>query len=399
MERILAYCSVLPALLLIVGPLWGQRQAPSPAPSQPGTAFPGASTRQPGISQMPSPSTNQSQGPLYVNGRILMESGQPASESVSVELNCGMRPLQVIHTDLGGFFTFSIGAGAQSNMDFSASNESPMSPGGSRNIPGASGSSLTGCEVRVSVPGFHPLAYTLADHADMGRVEVGTLRLRRIAGVEGSAISVTSLLVPNSARKEYEKAEKDLRGNHVDSARQHLEKAIAEYDKYAAAWNELGHIYLSGKETEKARGAFEKAIAADAQYIPPYLSLAALHLQSQQYEKAVETAGKALELDPSIGYASFIQAVGNFNLNRLDAAEKGAREAEKGPHENMAQLHALLADIYVQKQDYTNAATQMRAYLKESPQGQFAGQMRKDLEQIEKSFVNAAKSELPTDPQ
>jgi tetratricopeptide (TPR) repeat protein len=156
---------------------------------------------------------------------------------------------------------------------------------------------------------------------------------------------------------------------------------------------------LSGKETEKARGAFEKAIAADAQYIPPYLSLAALHLQSQQYEKAVETAGKALELDPSIGYASFIQAVGNFNLNRLDAAEKGAREAEKGPHENMAQLHALLADIYVQKQDYTNAATQMRAYLKESPQGQFAGQMRKDLEQIEKSFVNAAKSELPTDPQ
>lgn len=397
MNRLLAVvCTAVLLATLMVLPSWGQGQGVSQLPAQSGPSNPGAG-RQPGSSQPPARSADRGQEPVYVSGRILMETGRPVLESVSVELNCGMRPLQVIHTDLGGYFTFSLGAGLQSNADFSASNESPTAQSGIRgNLTGAAGGSLTGCELRVSVPGYHPLTYTLADHADMGRMEVGTLQLRRIAGVEGSAISVTSLLVPNNARKEFEKAEKEVRNNHPEAAKPHLEKAVAEYDKYAAAWNELGRIYSTGKETERASEAYEKAIAADRQYTPPYMALATLELQSRQYEKAVETAGKLLQLDPSVGYASFIQAVGNFNLNRLDAAEKSAREAEKGPHENIPQVHALLADIFMQKQDYSNAAIQMRAYLQESPQGQFAEQMKKDLAELQKApNTGSESSRLP----
>ena len=318
-----------------------------------------------------------------------METGKPTPEPVSIELNCGMRPLQAIHTDLGGYFTFSLGSGVQSNMDFSASNENPMAQANSRqNLPGGAGGSLTGCELRVSVPGYHPLTYTLSQHPDMGRMEVGTLRLQRIAGIEGSAISVTSLLVPGNARKEYEKALKEVRGNHPDAARQHLEKAIAGYEKYAAAWNELGRIFNASHSTDKAREAFQKAIAADPQYTPPYLSLATLELESRNYQSAVETATKLLELDSSISFASFVQAVGDFNLNRLDEAEKSARQAEKGAQGNLPQVHALLADIFLQKQDYPHAASQMRTYLQESPNGPFAEQMRKDLEQIQKAASN-----------
>jgi tetratricopeptide repeat protein len=332
---------------------------------------------------------DQMQGPVYVSGRILMESGKPTPEPVSVELNCGMRPLQMIHTDLGGYFTFTLGAGVQSNADFSASNENPMAQSGSRpGIPGGAGGSLTGCEVRVALPGYHPLTYTLSQHADMGRLEVGTLHLQRIAGVEGSAISVTSLLVPNNSRKEFEKAEKEVRSNHPDAARQHLEKAIAGYEKYAAAWNELGRIYSSSNSADKAREAFQNAIAADPQYTPPYLSLAMLELESRHYESAVETASKLLDLDSGIGMASFVEAVGYFNLNRLDDAQKSAQQAEKGPHQNIPQLHALLADIFLQKQDYPRAAAQMQTYLKESPNGQFAEQMKKNLEQIQQATGN-----------
>jgi len=381
--------------LLVVYPLWGQRQGSSSS-SVPGGSGPGTLGRQPGPSQPSASPNNRVQGPLYVSGRVLLESGQPAPEAVSVEINCGMRPLQVIHTDLGGYFTFTLGAGVQSNVDFSASNESPMSSGAGRgSSAGGADASLTGCELRVSVPGYHPLTYTLADHADMGRIEVGTVQLRRIAGVEGSAISVTSLLVPASARKEYERAEKELHSNHLDPARQHLEKAVAEYDKYAAAWNELGRVYSSSRQTDKARQAFEKAAAADPQYIPPFMSLATIQLQSKQYESAVETAGKVLQLDPSIAFASFIQAVGNFNLNRLEAAEKSAREAEKGAHETFPQVHALLANIFLQKQDYSNAAIHMRAYLKEAPQGDLAEQMKKNLEQVEKAAASVGSAPDP----
>jgi len=410
------YCMLVLLSLLVVWPAAGQKSGTSGSsgsgssgagsttpPPTAGTA-PGSAGQQPGSQSQP-----QFQSPVFVSGRILMDNGQPVPEPVSVALGCGMRPLQVIHSDLKGYFEFTLGAGTPSNMDMSASNDSPVSranngmssPNGQASPWGDSQNMLTGCEVRVSVSGYMPLTRTITDRADIGGINMGTLQLTRIAGVTGSSISVTSLLVPNGARKEFEKGEKDARSNHLDSATQHMEKATAQYDKYAAAWNELGNLYAAAKQNEKSQQAFEKAIAADPHYIPPYLGLAQLELQDQKFELAVETAGKALELDHSLGDADFIQAVGNFRLNRMDAAEKSAQMAEKGPHQNMSDLHALHASILLQKQDYSNAAAQMRAYLKEFPQGRFANQMKKELQEIEQSAANASKPEqaqLPIAP-
>jgi Tfp pilus assembly protein PilF len=336
-----------------------------------------------------------------------MDAGQPVPEPVSVALQCGVRPLQVIKSDLKGYFEFTLGEGPQGNADFNASDDTSFSQGTGGVQPSGGGSShsgglqdvLTGCEVQVSVSGYQPMSKTITGRTDVAGINMGTLQLTRIAGVTGSSISVTSLLVPNGARKEFEKGDKDAHSNHLDSATQHLEKATAEYDKYAAAWNELGNLYATAKESEKSQQAFEKAIAADPHYIPPYLGLAQLELQNQQYELAVETAGRALELDPSIGDANFIQAVGNFKLNRLDAAEKSAQMAEKGPHQNMSDLHALHASILIQKQDYPGAAAQARAYLKEFPQGRFADQMKNELQQIEKLQGSATSTSASGQPQ
>ena len=403
MNRI-EYSLLLGGLLLMFCPSWAQRSAPpaSPQPpSQPGALGPSSTG--------PQVSPGQPRGPHYVDGRVLLDTGQPAREPVSVELNCGTSPLQVIHTDLKGYFRFTLGEGVQSNTDFSASNGDTSMASLSRGVNGsgglggfsASGTSLTGCELQVSVAGYRPLIKTIApDASELGMIEVGTMQLTRIAGVQGAAISATSLLVPGRARKEFEKGDKEARSNHLKSATQHLEKAVAEYDNYAAAWNELGEIYSTNQETDKAHQAFDKAITADPQYIPPYVSLSALELRNQEYQDAVDTAGRAVELDPTIAIAHFIRAVGNFNLNQLDAAEKSAREVEKRPHQNIPQLHVLLADILLQKQDYSKAAVEMRAYLTEYPGGQLASEMQKKLDQIEKLAASAgSKSEpLPVPP-
>ena len=352
-------------------------------PSQPVGSTPGTSGQQPGYNPQ------QYQAPLFVNGRVLMTNGQPVMEPISVGLECGMKPLQLIHTDLKGYFQFSLGTGAQSNMDFSASNDSPVSPMGGNSGVVNPQNQLTGCEVHVNVPGYVPLSRTITYRADVTGVELGTMQLTRIAGVTGSSISVTSMLVPGNARKEFEKGDKDARSNHLPSAAEHLEKAVAQYDKYAAAWFELGGVYASSKEMDKSRQAFEKSIEADPHYIPPYVSLANLQLQNNEFEPAIETAGKALDLDPTIGTANLIQAIGNFRLNRLDAAEKSAQQAEKGPHADMPDLHALHAQILLQEHDVPGAAAQMRAYLKEFPKGRFAAEIRTNLQQIDAADANS----------
>jgi tetratricopeptide (TPR) repeat protein len=318
-----------------------------------------------------------------------MNTGQPVPEPVSVGLSCGTQFRQAIYTDPKGYFEFTLGAGPQSNMDMSASNETRG--GGNMGLPGGMGGTgypgnrLMGCELQVSVAGYEPLTKDITDPGDITGVDAGTLQLRRLAGVEGSSISVTSMLVPGNAHKEFDKAESDLRSNHVASATQHLEKAVSKYDKYAAAWNLLGGIYSSSGEKEKASQAYAKAIASDPHYVPPYVGLASLQLQDKEYESALETAGKALALDPRIAVASFLQAAADLSLNRLDDAEKSARNAEQQPHQSIPQLHAMLAQIYVQKKDYANAAAEMRAYLKEAPQGHFAAEIKKSLEEIDKS--------------
>ena len=329
------------------------------------------------------------QGPLYIGGRIVLETGKPVQESLGIELSCESRLVQAIRSDLGGYFTFSLGGGGASNLDFSASNESSVVVGRNpADLPRGFTGSLRGCEVRLAVPGYYPLSYPLLEQSGTGRIEIGTLRLRRIAGVPGSYVSLTSLMVPDNAQKEFEKALKDLEKKRSDSAQQHLEKAVTLYAEYAAAWNELGQLYTASGEKEKALEAFEKALAADSQYLQPYLNLASLQLQNQQWQDAVETAGRILELDSNLGLANFIQAVGNFNLRQLDAAEKSARAAEKVPHERTPHVHVLLAEILVQKQDYENAATQMRTYLEEDPEGPFAERVKKGLEDIKEFAGN-----------
>lgn len=374
---------VLLLTVLTGWPLWSQtRQGPHRPPVHPGTTE--SSTRS--QSQIPiQPVTPQIQTPLYVNGRVILDTGQAAPEPVSVGLICGMATLQLIHTDLDGYFRFVLGAGIQGNMDFSASAAMPLGLAGL----GSATNGLFGCEVQLFVPGYAPFSRTITEPPDIQGIDVGILLLRPLSGVKGFSISEASLLVPSGARKEFDKAFKDLRNDHLPSAIQHLEKAVAQYDKYAAAWNQLGRIYWASHETEKAQDAYEKAIASDPQYIPPFVGLANLELQTQQYESAIEYAEKALALDPRIADARFIEAAADFHLSRLDAAEKSAREAEKGPHQSIPQLHLLLANILLQKQDSSNAAEQMRAYLQESPAGPSAEEVKGDLAQIEKSMANA----------
>jgi tetratricopeptide (TPR) repeat protein len=299
-----------------------------------------------------------------------------------------MRPLQVIHTDLSGYFTFNLGSGAQSNVDFSASNETPQSFSSlSAGLPDRLGNRLAGCEVRISVAGFRPRSFPLAHLSEMGRLDIGNVMLERVATAPGAAVSVTSLLVPKDATEEFEDAVKDLEKNNIDSALRHLEKAVAIYDEYAAAWNELGRVYLRQNERDKAEEAFVKAVSADTEYLPPLVNLATLQIQKQEWEKGVETAKKALQLDPDLGFASFLQAVGEYNLNHLDEAERSAKEAEQATHEDNPQIHALLAQIYMTREDYMQAAVHMRTYLEESPNGQFADKMKKDLADIEEWFA------------
>src|SRR5690349_17088427 len=105
MSRLYARYSVLGLFLLLMAlPSWCQK---SGTPSQPGStgSAPSAPSSPSSPGQPNSPSNNgiptqqpgfnqpQYQSPLFVRGRVVMETGQPVPEPVSIALRCGVRPL------------------------------------------------------------------------------------------------------------------------------------------------------------------------------------------------------------------------------------------------------------------------------------------------------------------
>ena len=127
MKRLIA-CSCIAGLLLFltVVPSWGQKSGSS-GPSRPSAPSAGSAPNVPGQQSPMGQSSPQMQTPLYVNGRVLlMDTGQPAPEPVSVQLNCGVSLLQAIQTDLKGYFQFILGAGPQGNMNLSAADDTPI---------------------------------------------------------------------------------------------------------------------------------------------------------------------------------------------------------------------------------------------------------------------------------
>ena len=63
---------------------------------------------------------------------------------------------------------------------------------------------MMNCELRANVAGFTSDTIDLFNRRTADNMDVGTIVLHRLAGVEGTSISVTSMMAPKAAKKAYE---------------------------------------------------------------------------------------------------------------------------------------------------------------------------------------------------
>jgi tetratricopeptide (TPR) repeat protein len=210
--------------------------------------------------------------------------------------------------------------------------------------------------------------------------------LHRIAGIEGSSISVTSMMAPKDAKKAYEHGLQSLLKSRPDDAAKDFEKAVAVYPKYADAWVNLGKLRLGQQSVEPARSALMKAMESDPQLVEPYLELGLLAAKDAKWQESGKYLDRAVELDP-VDYpqAWYADAVANYNLRKYDAAERSARMAAKldSRHANPRSGY-LLGLVLVEKQDYSGAAAELTAYMKLAPNAPDLAQVKDQLGQIEK---------------
>ena len=182
--------------------------------------------------------------------------------------------------------------------------------------------------------------------------------------------------------------------------------ALREGD--SQAYHLLSLVYVRLGDPEKAYGAINQARTLDPLNPQMYRQLAAVlaqqgrndeaevalmqekaitSLQEGNWQDAADSSEGVLQAD-SAGYpsANYLNAMANLRLDRLDAAERSAREAIRldSAHRNPRASY-VLGLVLAEKREYGQAVDLLNAYLRAMPNAPDSETVRKQLSNIEKS--------------
>lgn len=330
------------------------------------------------------------QRPIFLSGRVVLDDGTAPPESVTITRHCNGERVPETYTDSKGRFSFEVGGNKYIFADASSSGAPTQRGlgggfgggglGGGRggNLGGLGGAGfdqldMSGCDLRADLPGYRSDVISLGRRRVFDNPDVGTIVLRRLGGVRGHSVSVTTLAAPKKAKKAYEKASKELRKKNTQSRKpekaiKDLEKAVAEYPRYAAAWTLLGETKMKMMDAAGARAAFERALEADPRYLRPYWPLLRLEMQQQRWTEVDELSDQILKLNPMLSGIRYFQAVARFNRGHLDAAEETAKALAEGPDgDRFPRVHHLRGLIQAKKGNFVQAATAYRSFVAAQP--------------------------------
>jgi tetratricopeptide (TPR) repeat protein len=344
---------------------------------------------------------------IFIAGTVMQEDGSPPPFGTVIELDCGDTITREATVDLTGGYGFQVGSSNRigrvmpdasdrigedvfNSMDASQSLGSREWSSSMRTTPLSV--RLLRCEVRGQYPGYRSTSVRMRPGSIFGYTEVGPILMYRIARVQGTSVSLTSMLAPKQARRSIEQATKALKKEKFGEAEVLLKSAISLYPASAESWFLLGDVYQLQKRKQEARESYWRAVQADRLYVRPYLRLARLSTNEQDWRNAADLANKALELDPiAFPEAYYLNALALYNLKDLETAERIVRKGQRLDLSlQFPQMHLILANILSMKQDALGAIEELRKYLKSAPNAEDAPMVRARLEEK----VKLAKAEI-----
>jgi len=206
------------------------------------------------------------------------------------------------------------------------------------------------------------------------------------------AVSVRELRIPVKARNAFEKGLERLAKNDADGSRTQFLRAAATFPDYYEAYYHMGVADLRLGREEEAAQAFQKAIdLSGGRYAWAQFGLGLLLCRRGEYAEAETVIRKGLDVDGSPATGHLFLSVALFHLNRLEEAEKSAREALlRKP--SFAWAYLMLADVHAHRGEYGMQLHDLDAYLKLEPDGPASKRVR-EVREVVRRIVFRTKHE------
>jgi tetratricopeptide (TPR) repeat protein len=200
-----------------------------------------------------------------------------------------------------------------------------------------------------------------------------------------SSVAAVDLNVPDSARKEFEKANEDMARNDWMSALQRLNRAISAYPQYAQAYNNLAAVYGHINDPARERESLEKAIELNDHLVPALVNLAKLCIRDKDAERAEALLEKASRAEPSNPETMTLLAQAQLLNKHFDAAIATAHNVHTMPHQNFAVVHYIAARAFERENRLRDALAELQVFLTEEPKGARADHVREEIAKFENS--------------
>src|SRR5262249_13940736 len=137
---------------------------------------------------------------IYLSGSVRLADGSIPPTNIVIERVCAGSVRPEAYTDSKGNFHFLVGSQNTIAMAAASIGNDVLSRTGR-----GTNDDLTGCEIRASLPGFISESVIVGFRRSLDDPDIGIIRIRRLANVEGYTYSLTTAQAPKDARKAYEK--------------------------------------------------------------------------------------------------------------------------------------------------------------------------------------------------
>jgi tetratricopeptide (TPR) repeat protein len=215
-------------------------------------------------------------------------------------------------------------------------------------------------------------------------VEVNIKHAGRVnqSGPTGPAsplVAAADLNIPESARKEFDKANQFVTKENWQRAIERLNKAITIYPQYAQAYNNLGVAYGHLGDRVRNIEALQKAISLNDHFAAAYLNLARVAIVDRDFPQAEVLLNKATAIDPTD--AQILSALANMELlnHHYEQALATCRRAHSTARGVHAVVHYVAARIFEQENRPLDAVAELRVFLSEEQSGPRADAARKEM--------------------
>ena len=219
---------------------------------------------------------------------------------------------------------------------------------------------------------------------EKGRVQIDVPFDEARATPDPGTVSARDLSIPESAQKEYHKAQQVLGKRDTAKAIEHLKRAVEIAPLFAQAWNNLGTIAYHEQRYEDAAGYFRRSLQADPSAYEPLVNLGGVLINLDNLDEAYTFNLHAVLRRPKDPLANAQFGMTYLRMGKLDLAEKYLLEARRLDPAHFSNPQLLLAEIYFREKRFAESAAQLEEYLKYHPDSPNARQMRENIAKLKR---------------